>query len=72
MHNELIKHSIEENYKFYDISVDPKELHNAINDKKYMEIIKQLKVELLKQKEKAGDSDTKYPVMQKIFSEYWN
>ena len=59
-------------WEFYDISVDPKELHNAINDKKYMEIIKQLKVELLKQKEKAGDSDTKYPVMQKIFSEYWN
>ena len=58
-------------WEFYDISVDPKELHNAIHDKKYQEIIKKLKVELLKEKEKAGDSDAKYPVMQEIFSKYW-
>lgn len=58
-------------WEFYDISVDPKELHNAINDKKYQEIIKKLKVELLKEKEKAGDSDAKYPEMQEIFSKYW-
>lgn len=58
-------------WEFYDISIDPRELHNAINDKKYLEIIKKLKVELLKQKARVGDSDEKYPVMKEIFARYW-
>ena len=59
-------------WEFYDISIDPKELHNAIKDKQYQEIIRKLKIELLKVKAKAGDSDSKYPVMQQIFDKYWN
>jgi arylsulfatase A-like enzyme len=59
-------------WEFYDISVDPKELHNAINDKKYKNIIQKLKVELLKVKAEAGDSDEQYPVMKEIFSKYWD
>ena len=58
-------------WEFYDISIDPKELHNAIKDKQYQEIIRKLKIELLKVKAKAGDSDAKYPVMQQIFDKYW-
>ena len=58
-------------WEFYDISIDPKELHNAVNDKKYKNIIEKLKVELLKVKAEAGDSDAEYPVMQEIFSKYW-
>jgi hypothetical protein len=58
-------------WEFPDIFVDPKELHNAINDKKYQEVIKKLNVTLLKQKAKAGDSDAKYPVMQEIFAKHW-
>ncbi|MEO8413639.1 MAG: sulfatase [Ginsengibacter sp.] len=59
-------------WEFYDISVDPKELHNAINDKKYAAIIQKLKIELRKEKAKAGDSDDQYPVMKEIFLKYWN
>ena len=58
-------------WEFYDIQKDPLELHNAINDKQYQKIIQQLKPELLKQKEKAGDSDDQYPVMKEIFLQYW-
>lgn len=59
-------------WEFYDISVDPKELHNAIDDKKYAGIIKELKIKLRSEKAKAGDSDDKYPEMTEIFSKYWN
>jgi len=58
-------------WDFYDIQKDPYELHNAIADKSYQSIISKLKIELKKQKAIAGDSDEKYPVMKKIFSENW-
>ncbi len=58
-------------WEFYDIEKDPLELHNAINDAAYQKIIQRLKPELLKQKEKAGDSDDQYPVMKEIFLKYW-
>jgi arylsulfatase A-like enzyme len=57
-------------WEFYDISIDPKELHNAIKDRQYQEVISNLKIELLKVKAKADDSDSKYPVMQQIFDKY--
>lgn len=58
-------------WEFYDIEKDPHELHNAINDKQYQSIISEMKKELKKQKEKAGDSDDAYLEMKKIFEKYW-
>ena len=59
-------------WEFYDLEKDPKENHNAYNDPTYVEIIKEMKLELQKQREVAGDTDKNYPVMIEIFKKYWN
>ena len=59
-------------WEFYDLQKDPKELHNAYNDSEYVSIIKEMKSELQKQREIAGDTDKQYPKMQEIFKNYWN
>ena len=58
-------------FEFFDLSVDPQELHNAITDEKYQKIIKNLKVELLKKKQEAERNTKEYPVMQEIISKYF-
>ena len=58
-------------FEFFDLSLDPQELHNAITDEKYQKIIKTLKVELLKKKEEAERNTKEYPVMQEIISKYF-
>lgn len=59
-------------WEFYDLEKDPKENHNAYNDHAYVEIIKEMKLELQKQREEVGDTDKNYPVMIEIFKNYWN
>ena len=59
-------------WEFYDMDKDPKENHNAYNDSEYAEIIKKMKIELQKQREIFGDTDSKYPTMQEIFKTSWN
>lgn len=56
-------------WDFYDLLKDPKEDHNAYNDKEYASIIKQMKREMMKLREEVGDTDEKYPRMQKILEE---
>ncbi len=68
---EASKETTKPGWEFYDLKKDPSELHNAIADKSYQSIISKMKIELKKQKAIAGDSDEKYPVMTKIFSENW-
>ncbi len=58
-------------WEFYDLEKDPKETHNAIDDKKYSAIIKKMKTELVRLKAAAGDSDENFPEMKKIYSENW-
>lgn len=59
-------------WEFYNLDMDPHELHNAYHDPQYQKIIKALKQQLLQQKHLAGDdSDKDSPVMQEIFSKYW-
>jgi arylsulfatase A-like enzyme len=59
-------------WEFFDLEKDPKEDHNAYADAEYQEIIKDMKVELIKLREEVGDTDEKYQVMQDIFKEHWN
>ena len=59
-------------WEFYDLEKDPKENHNAYNEEVYKDIIKEMKIELQKQREMVGDTDKNYPVMQEIFKEYYN
>lgn len=66
------KKSTTPNWEFYDLEKDPKEGRNAYGDLGYADIIKEMKIELLKQKELVGDSDEQYPVMKEVMDEYWN
>ncbi len=60
------------NWEFYDLEKDPDEGHNAYHDPQYAALIKEMKVELLKQKDLVGDSDGAYPEMQEILHKYWD
>ncbi len=66
------KETTEPAWEFYDLEKDPKENHNAYNNTEYQDIIKDMKVELIKQREAVEDTDEQYPTMQKIFKTHWN
>lgn len=53
-------------WEFFDLQVDPKENHNAINDKTYQGIIKQLKAEMMRLRQQVGDTDADSPRMHEI------
>ena len=55
-------------WEFYDLEKDPKEMHNAYNDQAYTSIIREMKLEILKEREKYGDTDEEYEVMQTILA----
>ncbi|SHJ43162.1 Arylsulfatase A [Arenibacter nanhaiticus] len=55
-------------WEFYDLEKDPKEIHNAINDKAYKEQIADMKKELIKLREKYGDKDQEFPEMHKLLA----
>lgn len=56
-------------WEFYDLQEDPHELHNAINDKKYASVIQGMKKELILEREKRGDTDSTYPLMEELLKE---
>ncbi|MFD1162835.1 sulfatase family protein [Hwangdonia seohaensis] len=58
-------------WEFYDLEKDPNENYNAYNDSAYSEIIKDMKVELKKQRQTYGDTDVQYEPLQDIFNSYW-
>lgn len=57
-------------WEFYDLQTDPHEDKNQYSNTEYASIIEQMKQDLLKLKEEAGDVDTN-PRMQKIMAEYF-
>ncbi len=59
-------------WEFYDLSNDPQELNNRYNDTAYSEIIAELKVEMLKQREELNETDKDYPEIQEIIKKHWN
>ncbi|WP_396635367.1 sulfatase [Maribacter sp. R77961] len=62
------KTTTDTNWEFYDLRKDPNELYNAIDDKQYVARIAEMKLELVKEREKYKDSDSDYPVMQDILA----
>ena len=44
-------------WELYDLRSDPQELNNVYGQPAYAETVKQLKAELLRLKEKVGDTD---------------
>ena len=59
-------------WEFYDLKKDPNEMNNLYADKKYKQIIKELKVELLAKKQELKDTDDAYPELMEVRSKYWN
>lgn len=59
-------------WEFYDLKNDPKELHNRYSDPAYKEIIKDLKLQLLQQREELNETDVNYPHIEKIIEENWD
>ncbi|TLX76409.1 sulfatase [Labilibacter sediminis] len=66
------KKSTKPSWEFFDLKNDPNEMHNAYKDPKYAKIIKQMKLDLIKLREEAGDTDEQWPVMQEIISKHWD
>ena len=59
-------------WELYDLKNDPKEMDNVYEDPKYIDIVKQLKAELLRLKEDVGDTDEIYPELMKVREKYWD
>ena len=59
-------------WEFYDLEKDPHENYNAYNEESYSDIIKDMKLELIKLREAYGDTDEKYEILQDIFDKHWN
>jgi arylsulfatase A-like enzyme len=59
-------------WEFYDLTKDPKEMHNRYGDKKYASIIAGLKTQLKKLRSDLGETDKKYPRIQKIIDAHWD
>ncbi len=62
------KESSDPAWEFYDLKNDPKEIHNAIDDPSYTEVINEMKNNLSKERIKYNDLDEKYPVMKEILN----
>jgi len=58
-------------WDFYDLHVDPHELHNAYKDKKYQTIIAQMKEEIIRQRKLVNDTDNNNPEILRIIAEHW-
>ena len=58
-------------WEFYDLRVDPKEMHNRYSDPRYRDLIADLKRELKKTREALGETDAAYPKLQKIIAAHW-
>lgn len=59
-------------WEFYDLEKDPNENYNAYHDASYSDVIKEMKVELIKLRKSYEDSDEKYTQLQDIFKSHWN
>lgn len=58
-------------WEFYDLKNDPAENRNLYGDERYSAIIGEMKKELLKIKQEAGDTDESYPEMDSVMSQYY-
>lgn len=66
------KETTEPAWEFYDLEKDPKEMHNAYYNKEYTSIINEMKLAILEEREKYGDTDEDYEIMQSILAKEFN
>lgn len=58
-------------WEFYDMENDPGEMKNLYGDPAYQEIIAIMKAQLRKTREELGETDEKYPEIQKVIDSHW-
>ncbi|MCB0540479.1 MAG: DUF4976 domain-containing protein, partial [Bacteroidetes bacterium] len=58
-------------WEFYDLSEDPHENINQYHNPKYSNIISQMKKDLLEEKERVGDKDENFPIVNQIIKQNW-
>ena len=59
-------------WEFYDLERDPTEVNNIYGELEYVETIRQMKAELLRQRETYNETDLAFPHIQVIIDEHWN
>lgn len=58
-------------WELFDLEKDPNEMNNVYNDPAYADVVKELKAELLRLKEKYGDTDEAYPELMEVRDQHW-
>ena len=53
-------------WELYDLEKDPKELRNVYGDPAYADVVKELRAELLRLKKELGDTDERYPELERL------
>jgi N-acetylglucosamine-6-sulfatase len=59
-------------WELYDLTKDPHEMNNVFDQPEYAEVVRDLKVELLRQKQQLGDTDKRYPESLRVVRDTWN
>jgi N-acetylglucosamine-6-sulfatase len=59
-------------WEFYDLTKDPREMNNRYADAEYKKVISGLKKQLKKLRKDLGETDEKYPRIQKIIDAHWD
>ncbi|ABG39323.1 sulfatase [Paraglaciecola sp. T6c] len=59
-------------WELYDLKNDPSEQNNVYYDPRYSSVIASLKSELQEQRAMYGETDAKYPHIQRIIDRHWN
>jgi len=59
-------------WEFYDLEKDPSEMTNRYADPAYAAVIAGMKKELRETRVRLGETDEKYPAIQRIIEAHWN
>ena len=59
-------------WEFYDLAQDPEEMDNRYDDPKNAAIIADLKTQLKQLREQYGETDAKYPAVEKVIDRFWD
>jgi arylsulfatase A-like enzyme len=59
-------------WELYDLTKDPFEMNNVYRDPAYADVVPMLKTEILRWKEKVGDTDERYPELMRVRAQYWD
>ncbi len=59
-------------WEFYDLELDPEELHNRYDDPRYGDTIAKLKIELADLRREFSETDDDYPQIKAIVDTYWD